>query len=292
MLRVILLFSMVMSVAGDPSLAEQYQRSDLPEPQQWNDSSCKHDTEAVFAGRSGQTVYLRKTKDASVIEMPLANLSEKNQKFIKEKLAGCRVIGGEVIYVFDGDSITVLETDGAQKQEYQVRLGHIDAPEPYQAFGSKAKQDLSSKIFGKEVRVVWREKDKYRRILGDVYLGKRFINGEMVSDGFAWHYKRYSKSKALGDCEKQAKEAKRGLWIDESPTPPWDFRHKNSDTTKLSQQPTEDSQESSNDSAPVYVTRSGKKYHRGSCSHLSKSKIPISLEDAKKRYSPCKSCKP
>jgi len=42
----------------------------------------------------------------------------------------------------------------------------------------------------------------------------------------------------------------------------------------------------------VYVTKTGTKYHRADCRHLSKSKIPISLEDAKKRYSPCKDCKP
>jgi len=43
----------------------------------------------------------------------------------------------------------------------------------------------------------------------------------------------------------------------------------------------------------VYVTKTGKKYHRESCRSLSKSKIPISLKDAKaKGYTPCKVCKP
>ena len=42
----------------------------------------------------------------------------------------------------------------------------------------------------------------------------------------------------------------------------------------------------------VYVTRTGKKYHRGSCSYLKSSKIPISLTDAKRQYSPCSVCKP
>ena len=42
----------------------------------------------------------------------------------------------------------------------------------------------------------------------------------------------------------------------------------------------------------VYITRTGKKYHRGSCSHLRYSKIPISLTDAKRQYSPCSVCKP
>lgn len=42
----------------------------------------------------------------------------------------------------------------------------------------------------------------------------------------------------------------------------------------------------------VYITRTGKKYHRGSCSYLRYSKIPISLTDAKQRYSPCSVCDP
>lgn len=42
----------------------------------------------------------------------------------------------------------------------------------------------------------------------------------------------------------------------------------------------------------VYVTKTGAKYHRGSCRSLSKSKIPISLEDARKSYSPCSVCNP
>ena len=42
----------------------------------------------------------------------------------------------------------------------------------------------------------------------------------------------------------------------------------------------------------VYITRTGKKYHRGSCSYLRYSKIPISLAEAKRQYSPCSVCDP
>ncbi len=43
----------------------------------------------------------------------------------------------------------------------------------------------------------------------------------------------------------------------------------------------------------VYVTRTGKRYHRNDCHHLSKSKIPMPLSEAKKEgYTPCKNCKP
>lgn len=47
------------------------------------------------------------------------------------------------------------------------------------------------------------------------------------------------------------------------------------------------------ESTTVYITKSGKKYHRSSCSSLRNSKIPISLEDAQnKGYTACKNCKP
>jgi len=43
----------------------------------------------------------------------------------------------------------------------------------------------------------------------------------------------------------------------------------------------------------VYITKTGKKYHRDGCSSLISSKIPIKLEDAiKQGYGPCKKCCP
>ena len=43
----------------------------------------------------------------------------------------------------------------------------------------------------------------------------------------------------------------------------------------------------------VFVTRTGKKYHRDGCRYLATSKIPISLKDAKARgYTACKVCHP
>jgi competence protein ComEC len=44
--------------------------------------------------------------------------------------------------------------------------------------------------------------------------------------------------------------------------------------------------------ATVYVTKTGSKYHCEGCRFLSKSKIPIGLEEARKKYEPCSVCKP
>jgi len=59
-----------------------------------------------------------------------------------------------------------------------------------------------------------------------------------------------------------------------------------------SSQPTSQQTDQKKD-VTVYITRTGKKYHRAGCSSLRSSSIPISLKDAKaKGYTPCKICKP
>lgn len=43
----------------------------------------------------------------------------------------------------------------------------------------------------------------------------------------------------------------------------------------------------------VYVTKTGEKYHAAGCQYLSRSQIPMSLEDAKASgYTPCSKCHP
>jgi hypothetical protein len=43
----------------------------------------------------------------------------------------------------------------------------------------------------------------------------------------------------------------------------------------------------------VYITRTGKKYHRAGCRYLSHSSIPVSLREAQADgYTPCSICHP
>ena len=42
----------------------------------------------------------------------------------------------------------------------------------------------------------------------------------------------------------------------------------------------------------VYVTKTGEKYHRGTCRYLRQSKIAIPLSEAKRLYDPCSVCRP
>jgi endonuclease YncB( thermonuclease family) len=88
-------------------------------------------------------------------------------------------------------------------------------------------------VHEKTVRVVWKEKDRYGRIVGDVHLGDRNINLEMVRDGWAWWYRHYApKSKALEQAEADARKEQRGLWHDKRPEPPWEYRKKEREAKK------------------------------------------------------------
>ena len=73
---------------------------------------------------------------------------------------------GKVIKVTDGATVTIL---GADKMRHKVRLNGIDAPESKQAFGTKSRQYLGELIHEREVRVEWSKRDRYGRILGDVF---------------------------------------------------------------------------------------------------------------------------
>lgn len=132
---------------------------------------------------------------------------------------------GKVIGVSDGDTITIL--DELDKGRFRIRLFGIDCPEKSQDFGQVAKKHLSSLIFGKIVKVKFREIDRYGRIVGKVSLDGIDINLEMLKAGLAWHYKRYDNTPEYAEVESKAKEKGIGLWKQPNPIPPWNFRRKN-----------------------------------------------------------------
>ena len=131
-------------------------------------------------------------------------------------------IKGTVVAVYDGDTITVL--DEMDKGNFKIRLDKIDAPEKNQAFGNKAKQFLSSLIFGKQVSIRYKAVDRYGRILGVIYYDGAEINLVMVQNGYAWHYSYYDKTPAYIQAEKQARADKKGLWAAPNPVNPYKFR--------------------------------------------------------------------
>ena len=130
-------------------------------------------------------------------------------------------ITGKVISVTDGDTIKILDE---KNKVYKIRLNDIDAPEKKQAFGNKSKENLSKYIAGQNVRVEYYKLDRYKRILGTVYFKDKDINKQQIIDGYAWVYKKYSKNNEYINQERISKNHKRGLWKDEKPIEPWEYR--------------------------------------------------------------------
>ena len=124
----------------------------------------------------------------------------------------------KVIKISDGDTIIILQ----DKQQIKVRLFGIDAPELKQPYGKKSKQFLANLIAGEVVEVEKNGKDRYKRTLGIIHFKGQDINAQMVLNGYAWAYVKYSR--IYVDQEKTAREKKRGLWQSSNPTPPWKWR--------------------------------------------------------------------
>lgn len=150
----------------------------------------------------GQSPFLEKNKTERIVP-------KNNQKY-------------KVIKVKDGDTIVVL----IDNQELSIRLNHIDCPEKKQPFGTKAKQFVSDACFGEKVSLVHRNKyDRYGRLIAEVILpnGKN-LNKELVRNGLAWHFIKYSTDMEYAQLELSAREKKINIWQEKSPIAPWNWR--------------------------------------------------------------------
>ena len=143
---------------------------------------------------------------------------------------------GKVVNVADGDTITVL--DGTNRQ-HKIRLAGIDAPESKQVFGDRSKQWLVDMVHGKTVRADCTKTDRYGREVCKVWVrpadcpecgATLDVNHAQISAGLAWWYRAYAKEQSPEDRgryeseENEARLRKRGLWVDDAPAPPWEWR--------------------------------------------------------------------
>lgn len=194
-----------------------------PKHRMWHDLHG-HQVDAVFDGLAGDKALLKKL-DGHQVAVDVSKLSDDDFNYlhaIGTRSIGKRQLTGKIVGITDGDTVTIHTDDNRQ---IKIRLAGIDAPERSQAFGTRAREALAKKIIEKQVRIDWQGLDKYGRTIGDIYLDDRWINKEMVEEGWAWHYLKYSDSPDLAVAEQEARSSKAGLWRDSDPVPPWDFRH-------------------------------------------------------------------
>lgn len=137
------------------------------------------------------------------------------------------MVAGRIVAVTDGDTVKLLD---AERKQHVVRLGGIDAPERGQPFGSAAKENLSRLVFDKRVEARCWKVDQFRREICSLFAAQRDVGLTMVRDGYAWHFKRFANEQPPEErveysrAEEDARAAKRGLWRDQDPVPPWDWR--------------------------------------------------------------------
>ena len=131
-----------------------------------------------------------------------------------------RTVTGTVTKISDGDTIQVTTPE---QTKLKVRLYGIDAPEtpkinrqtghvhqPGQPFGEESWKALKDKIMGKQVKLEILDIDKYRRMVGMVWLDDRNINLEMVREGYAEAFVEYLKPPNKTEFLKVEQEARAG----------------------------------------------------------------------------------
>jgi micrococcal nuclease len=128
-------------------------------------------------------------------------------------------VSAYVVRAVDGDTIEV-SFDGRRED---VRYIGVDTPEtvkpdtPVQCFGPRASAFDHGLVEHQRVRLVFgvERRDVYGRLLAYVYLGKRFVNAELVRRGFARTLTiapndRFARR--FKRLENAASRAGRGLW--------------------------------------------------------------------------------
>ena len=139
--------------------------------------------------------------------------------------ANAQTLTGKVIGIKDGDTVVVID---AANNQTTLRLAEVDCPEKKQAFGTKAKQFTSDAVYLKEVKYIITDTDRYGRSIAKVYYDdNKYLSAEIIKNGFGWQYKKYSTSTLLANLEQEARQNKRGLWVDPNPIYPSVFRKNN-----------------------------------------------------------------
>jgi len=124
-----------------------------------------------------------------------------------------------VIRVYDGDTLRIAGPGGDEV----IRLIGIDCPEiskvkgiPSQPYSRKAKKFLKQQVAGGSLELKTYGRDRYARVLAEVWVDGRNVNLALVAAGLAEVYRGrvpldFSKQPYLA-AQKEARRAKRAMW--------------------------------------------------------------------------------
>ena len=136
---------------------------------------------------------------------------------------GRKTVSGVVVFVPDGDTIH-FDSGG---ELMKLRMEGIDAPERSQPFGEAAGETLRRTILDKRITVRVTTEDAYGRLVGTAFdENGTDLNAAMVAAGLAWWYRYFSNAARLEKLETEARAFRRGLWAQENPEAPWNYRRR------------------------------------------------------------------
>jgi endonuclease YncB( thermonuclease family) len=132
------------------------------------------------------------------------------------------VLFGPLVRVKDGDTFVVK----VQGYAMDFRLAGVDAPELDQPYGLKARKELTALIGRQQCVLVPIDTDRYGRTVAHLWIGKTYVNGEMVRRGAAWFDAEFAADESLYEVENKARDAKHGLWAlpEKQRIEPWEWR--------------------------------------------------------------------
>lgn len=154
---------------------------------------------------------------ALIVALAMGTLDLEYPATASKKSYNAKVIG-----IADGDTVVIRRNGRKEK----VRLFGVDCPEKRQAFGPDASQFTHLVTLNTNVTVVPVHQDRYGRVVAYLILenGRNF-NYLLVSEGLAWWFRRYAPNDfQFAGREILARLKGKGLWLEASPVPPWEYR--------------------------------------------------------------------
>lgn len=127
---------------------------------------------------------------------------------------------GTLDRVVDGDTLDVM-IDG---KKFRVQLMELDSPERGQRFFQEASTSLRELTSGRPLAITLGGKDRYKRYHSTVMVDGKDVALEQIRLGMGWVFEEHRRDEALMGLERDAREKRLGLWADEKPIAPWDFR--------------------------------------------------------------------
>ena len=148
--------------------------------------------------------------------LSLVTISGSAQSQPPNDLVGTTFLA-HVVGVVDGDTFDVISAN--TKRKVRIRLDGVDTPESGEPYSQQAKNLTRVSVFDKDVTVVGKDVDRYKRLVARVRVEGDDLSVKIVAAGLACHFLRFSSDPMLARAETSAKTSAFGFWANGAPKP-------------------------------------------------------------------------